>query len=246
MAPLIVAHRGDSARFPENTAEAFRGAVEAGADMVELDVQLTKDGKVVVLHDATLDRTTTGSGSVSGKTLAEVKALSAHFPSRFGEAFRGATVPTLSEALDVLRGKAGVLVEMKKESVDESGALERETVASVQALGMEKEATLISFAPQALKRCLKLAPEIRRGHLFSRGAAEDVLGATRAAGCEIVMPEKGMLTPALAESARSAGLLVVTWVVDDPEELRALGPLGLYGVCTNAPRTLLDAIWESE
>ena len=200
----------------------------------------------MVLHDLTLDRTTDGTGSIRTKTLAEVKALSAHFPERHGEKFRGTRVPTLDEALRILRGKAGVLVEIKKESVDASGVLERETIAAIRGLRMEKEATVISFVPKALKRCLELAPEIARGHLFNHGDAPDVLKAAGLAQCQVVMPEKGMLSPGLCESASKAGLRVVTWVVDDPEELRALAPLGLYGICTNDPRALLDAMWESE
>ena len=84
--PLVIAHRGDSAHRPENTLASLAGALEVGATLVELDVQLTADGHVVVLHDSSLDRTTTGSGDVRRMTLGEVRAVSAGYPDRFGSA----------------------------------------------------------------------------------------------------------------------------------------------------------------
>src|SRR6266513_2566647 len=117
MPPLIIAHRGDSTHVAENTLAAFAAALEVGADLVEFDVQLTKDGHVVVIHDATLDRTTTGRGRVRDLTMAEIRALSAGYPSRFAGAHRGERVPSLGEALAMLKGRARVMVEIKPESV---------------------------------------------------------------------------------------------------------------------------------
>ena len=88
MVPLVIAHRGDSAHRPENTLASFASALEVGAELVEFDVQLTRDGHVVVIHDPTLDRTTTGRGDVRDLTLAEVRAVSAGYPSRFGDRLR--------------------------------------------------------------------------------------------------------------------------------------------------------------
>jgi len=93
MAPLVIAHRGDSAHRPENTLASFASALEVGADLVEFDVQLTRDGAVVILHDAALERTTTGRGDVRQLTLAEVRVVSAGYPSRFGPAYAGSASP---------------------------------------------------------------------------------------------------------------------------------------------------------
>jgi glycerophosphoryl diester phosphodiesterase len=246
VAPVIIAHRGDSSNFPENTLAAFRGALAVGADLVELDVQLSRDDEVVVIHDGTLDRTTTGSGSVRGATLAQIQALSAHCPTQFGDRFRGERVPTLSEALSSLKRRARVMVEIKKESVDGEGRIEAKTVAEIVHAGMESDVMIISFAPLALRRCLEAAPEIARGHLFHKAKDEEVISRAKEAQCTFVMPEKSMLSPSLCTRARAEGLEVATWVVDDPEELRALAPLGIFGVATNCPGVLLDAIWESE
>ena len=108
--PLVIAHRGDSAHRPENTLASFAGALTTGAALVELDVQLTADGELVVIHDPLLERTTTGSGDVRRMTLAAVRAVSAGYPARFGDAWKGERVPTLAEALTLLRDRARVLI----------------------------------------------------------------------------------------------------------------------------------------
>jgi len=242
--PLVIAHRGDSAHRPENTLASFAGALEVGATVVELDVQLTADGHVVVFHDPTLDRTTTGRGDVHGLTLAEVRAVSAGYPERFGTAYAGERVPTLAEVLGLLRGRARALVEIKTESVsdDAEGGVEARVADEVRRSGMAGEVALISFDQRAVVRLLHLAPEITRGRIFSRTRADEVLAEAREASCGLVMPHKSQLSDALAERVHAAGLKLATWVVDEPEELKKLARFGLYGVGSNRPGVLIDAI----
>lgn len=242
--PLVIAHRGDSAHRPENTIASFASALEVGAAAVELDVQLTADGHVVVLHDPTLERTTTGRGDVRRMTLAEVRAVSAGYPERFGDAYAGERVPTLAEALALLRERARVLVEIKTESVtdDDAGGVEARVVEEVRRAGMAERVALISFDHRAIVRLRSLAPEMARGLLFGRASADAVLEAARDAGCDLVMPHKSQLSDALVERVRAAGLRLATWVVDEPEELRRLARFGLYGVGSNRPGVLLEAI----
>ena len=245
-APLVIAHRGDSAHRPENTLVSFVSALEVGAVLVELDVQLTADREVVVIHDPTLDRTTTGRGDVRKMTLAEVRAVSAGYPEKFGDAFAGERVPTLAEALSLLRDRARVMIEVKRESVtdDIESGVEACTLAEVRRLGMAEQVAIISFDHRALLRLRDQAPEITRGHLFGRTTPDEVLQAAAAAGCSVVMPHKSQLSDALVERVRKAGLKLATWVVDEPEELRQLARFGLYGVGSNRPGVLLDAISE--
>jgi glycerophosphoryl diester phosphodiesterase len=242
--PLVIAHRGDSAHRPENTLASFAGALEVGAALVELDVQLTADGHVIVIHDPTLDRTTTGRGDVRRMTLAEVRAVSAGYPDRFGSAYAGERVPTLGEALALLRDRARLLVEIKTESVtdDAEGGLEARVAEEIRRAGLSDQAALISFDHRAIVRLQALAPEITRGRLFGRTTVDEVLAHAREAGCGLVMPHKSQLTDALAERVHAAGLKLATWVVDEPEELKALARYGLYGVGSNRPGVLLDAI----
>jgi glycerophosphoryl diester phosphodiesterase len=244
--PLVIAHRGDSAHRPENTLASFASALEVGAVLVELDVQLTMDGHLVVLHDPTLDRTTTGRGDVRRMTLAEVRAVSAGYPERFGNSYAGERVPTLSDALALLHGRARVLVELKSESVtdDGEGGLEARVAEEVRRSGMAGHVALISFDHRAIVRLQALAPEVTRGRLFGRTTADELLAHAREAGCELVMPHKSQLSDALAERVHAAGLKLATWVVDEPEELRRLARFGLYGVGSNRPGVLIDAIAE--
>jgi len=248
MAPLVIAHRGDSAHRPENTLASFASALEVGADLVEFDVQLTRDGAVIVIHDPTLERTTTGRGDVREMALAEVRSVSAGFPARFGTAHAGERIPTLAEVLGLLRERAKVMVEIKPDSVtdDAEAGIEARTVEQVRRAGMEKEVALISFSRRALVRCRDLAPEIVRGHLFYRAETGEVLAAAKDVASDLVMPEKGMLSDDLRDRAREAGLRVATWVVDDPAELPSLARFDLYGIGSNRPGVLLEAIREGE
>jgi glycerophosphoryl diester phosphodiesterase len=248
MPPLIIAHRGDSARRPENTLAAFASALEAGAEIVELDVQLSRDGHVVVLHDTSVERTTDGRGDVRELTLGELRALSAGYPARFGADFAGERIPTLQEALGFLRGRARVLVEIKSESVtqDAEAGIEALTVAEVRRQGMVGDVALIAFERRALQRCRRHAPEIRRGHLFHRASPSEITAGAAEVGSDLVLPHKELLDQALFSAALAAGLRVATWVVDDPEELRALCRFDLYAVGTNRPGELIEATLENE
>src|SRR5258706_12889234 len=242
--PLVIAHRGDSAHRPENTLAAFASALEIGAAIAEFDVHLTRDGEVVVIHDATLDRTTDGHGAVRNLTLAEIRRFSAGYPARFGSAYRGERVPTLGEVLGLLRDRAQAMIEIKPDAVtdDAEGGIEAHVVEEVRKAGMEKEVALISFERRALLRCRTLAPEILRGHLFERGKAGEMLAGAREVGSELVMPEKRLLSDELRDRAREAGVKVATWVVDDIEELRRLMRFELYGVGSNRPGEMLEAL----
>lgn len=246
MAPLVIAHRGDSAHRPENTLASFTSALEVGAEIVELDVHLTRDSHVVVIHDATLDRTTSGSGRVLDLALAEVRALSAGCSSRFGDAWAGERVPLLAEVLALCRGRARVMIEIKREGVtdDVQGGLEARTIAEVRHASMTGEVALISFDRRALLRCRELAPEMTRGHLFTRATVDEVLSAVRETDSPLAMPEKGMLSEELRDRTRAAGVRLATWVVDDPEELRALSRFDLYGIGSNRPGVLIEALQE--
>jgi glycerophosphoryl diester phosphodiesterase len=247
--PLIIAHRGDSASRPENTLASCKQAVGVGADFIEVDVQLTADGQVVVLHDVTVNRTTDGTGSVREMTLAQIKKLSAGFPAKFGAEWKDERVPTLGEVLDAIRGKAKLMIEIKRESVapgEAEGGIEAKSIAEVQKRHMEKDVAFISFERRALQRCLKLAPEIKRGQVFYREEVPAVLEAAKEVDSDFVMPEKGMLTEELRDGARAVGLKLATWVVDEPAELRALSHFDLYGVGSNCPGKLIDALWSGD
>jgi glycerophosphoryl diester phosphodiesterase len=140
------------------------------------------------------------------------------------------------------------MIEIKQDSVtdDDTGGIEALTIETVRKAGMEKDVALISFSRRALQRCLDLAPGLLRGHLFHRAEVGEVLAGAREVACDLVMPEKGMLSDELRDRAREAGLKVATWVVDDPTELLALARFDLYGIGSNRPAEMIEAIKELE
>jgi len=246
MTPRIIAHRGDSDACPENTLAALARALEVGADVVELDVQLTADGHVVVIHDPTVDRTTNGSGAVRELALRELKGLSAGYPQRFGTDFAGERVPTLAEAFGLLRGRAKVIIEIKADTPGGDDGIEVQTLAEVHRAGMARDVALVSFSREVLQRCWELDAAIARGLTFVRAAPEAAVAAAAAVGADLLLPEKGMLSDELCARARDAGLQVGTWLVDDPAELPGLRRYDLAGLGSNRPGALIEALADAE
>ena len=166
---LRIAHRGASGHCPENTRAAFLRAIELGADMVELDCQNTLDGAVVVIHDETLERTTNGRGRVRDHTLKEIKALDAG--SWFGRDFAGEEVLTLEEAVEILRGRVGLNLEIKGH--DAPGRLEIQCVGIVRSLRVSRQTVFSSFSPPRMRLVRDLADDARIGVLGGRGRVVD-------------------------------------------------------------------------
>ncbi len=242
--PHVIAHRGDSAACPENTLAAFAAALEAGVSIVEIDVQATRDRQAVVIHDATLERTTSGVGPVGELSLRALRGLSAGYAARFGAAFAGERVPTLVETLHFVKGRARLVVELKRDASDAAleDGLEALVLSDVHRAGMQADVALVSFDTEVLRRCRRLDPRIPRGHVFQRATPDEMLAAAAEAEAEILLPEKSLLSPELAARARAAGLRLGTWLVDEPAELPGLLPYDLFGIGTNRPGALLEAL----
>jgi glycerophosphoryl diester phosphodiesterase len=242
--PLVIAHRGNSAHRPENTLASFSSALEIGAELVELDVQMTCDGEVVVLHDPTVDRTTSGKGAIASLSLAAARELSAGYPSRFGAAFASERIPILAEALDLMRGRARVMIEIKPDAVGAhvDDGIEEKTLRIVRDCGVLEEVAILSFDGRALVRCRDLAPAVPRGKLFYRASIEVILASCEECGCRVAMPEKGMLSEEVARTIHQAGLELGVWVVDDPTELPMLLRLRPSGIASNDPGPIMAAL----
>jgi glycerophosphoryl diester phosphodiesterase len=245
---LVIAHRGNSSAVPENTFASFDSAIEHGVTLIECDVQMTADGHIVVIHDPTLDRTSDRTGDVRSLSLAEVRAADVSYPKNFGAAFSPQRVPTLGELLAHLKGRARVMLEIKKESSrKESDEFERRIAAEIVksgmrvSPGMETEIALLSFATPVLERMAAFLPDAPRGHLFYRDPEDVMFAAAEKVKASFVMPEKGHLSPGLLDRARERGLGVATWVCDDPAEFRELSKLTLLGIGTNRPVEMIDA-----
>jgi glycerophosphoryl diester phosphodiesterase len=244
---MIVAHRGASAVEAENTLPAFEAALAAGADAVEFDVRLSADGVPVVMHDPDVSRTTDGAGLVRDMTLAQLKRLSIRTAS-------GAStdVPTLAEALASLSGRALADIEVKNIPGEPDFEPDRERVveaiisAIVGVPGMEGEGALLSsFNPFSLSRSRELAPEVLTGLLTAEGVdARAAIGFARERGDAWILPFLGEVLNAgesFIEEAHAAGLLVGTWIVDDPDRAVALMLKGIDAVATNDPARIVAA-----
>jgi glycerophosphoryl diester phosphodiesterase len=238
--PSVVAHRGASAIYPENTLESFQGAIDAGADAVELDVRMTADGVPVIMHDLDVSNTTDGTGFLHLLTLAEVKALDAangHGPR--------AEVPTLAEALDLLSGRVGVNIEVKNlpgepafDSPKEAAA--EAVVRLVGERGFDGPLLVCSFNWLSIERVLAMDGGIPTGFLTTaliEPAAALVYVKDR--GHRYVLPQAPGLFAAgrdFVDAAHAAGVRVGTWTVDDPEAIEQLFEMGVDAVATNDPQ----------
>ena len=227
---LNIAHRGASGTFPENTLSAFRAAIDAGADMCELDVQLTRDGAVVVIHDDTVDRTTDGKGEVAELTVEEIKRLDAGAKFK-GGAIQGERIPTLDEVFDVTSGKCGLNIELK------AGSVEHQVAQIMQARDAFSDSIVSSFDWEHLKKIQQLHFNIRVGLLAEEKPVDLMMNAV-AMRAHSINPRWDMVTADLCKAAHERGLNVYTWTVDADARMRALIECGVDGIMTNYPERL--------
>ncbi len=243
--PVRIAHRGASGAglAPENTLAAFERAIEIGVDAVELDVRSTRDGALVVLHDPLLDRTTDREGPVHELTLAQVREADAG--GWFGRPFAGEKVPTLAEALDLLRRRALAVIEIKADHLAEA------VLRVVDDLVVADQVVIQSFSSETLRRVKAIdgaAPAaLLVGNLPtspSRMRARRMVREVLSLGANILNIWHTTLTPAFYEEVRKRGLTVWTWTVDEEVVLRDVVQMGVQGIATNHPDRLNGVLEE--
>ncbi|WP_379135702.1 glycerophosphodiester phosphodiesterase [Paenibacillus sp. sgz500958] len=229
------AHRGASAVCPENTMTAFRRSLELGATGIETDVQLTKDGQLILIHDEDLKRTTNGTGNVKDKTLEELRMLDAG--SWFSADYSGEKLPTLQELLQLLQGTDIILNIELKNGVFLYPGMEEKVIAAVREFRMEERVILSSFNHYSLAHCKSLAPEIRTGILYIEGLYRPwdyaaTLGATALHAYEYaVLPE-------LVTEAAEHSMDYHPFTVNNPERMKQLIDAGVSGIITDVPDVL--------
>ncbi len=254
--PINFAHRGDSTRAPENTLDAFRRAVAVGAGGLEIDVQLTRDGHVVVIHDPSVDRTTSGSGLVGVTTLDELRALDAGhgFSPDGGLTYpyrgRGLGVPTLAEVLEEFPGVA-VNIDIK----DVRPGNEEAVIGVLRRAGAEGRALVASKHHAAVRRVRKLSGggvatgasrlEVGVFYLLSRLRLEGLVSpAYDALQVPVRYGRLELVTRRFVEAAHARGVRVDAWIVNDPAEMRRLLDLGVDVIMTDHPETLAGVLAE--
>jgi glycerophosphoryl diester phosphodiesterase len=232
--PAIIGHRGAAGLAPENTIAAIRAAASAGARWVELDIALTRDGVPVLLHDATLERTTDGAGKLADMDLAGLVQLDAG--SWFAPRFLGQRVPSLAEAIDELgRFRLGATLEMKP-AAGNADATARAVVATLRRHwpGHLPPPLLSSFDRAALAAARKADPELLLGYLAERLEAGWYEQATQL-GCASLHLPHAKLAPETFEAARAAGLPLLLYTVNDLEEAQRLRGAGAAALFTDRP-----------
>ncbi len=248
----VHAHRGGAALAPENTLAAIRNALTLGVDVIELDLLATSDGEIVVIHDATVDRTTNGRGFVRAMTLAEVRGLDAG--TWFGARFAGERVPTLREVLDVMRSPAGERVRLNLETKYPGTGpampadFEERVVRLLREAGMVGRVILQSFHYPSLLKVKELEPAISTAAL--RAAAfppPDHVAVVRSARADTYSPNYRMMAREEIEALHRAGIPVVPWTVNETREMERLLAAGIGamrgdGIITDHPDRLIAVL----
>ena len=228
----IFAHRGASGYAPENTLEAFRLAMEQGADGMELDVHLTKDGEVVVIHDETLDRTSNGHGNVRDYTLEELKKFSFH---NHMEKYQGVQIPTLKEALNLVKNSCmKVNIELKTGIYWYEG-IEEKTMEIVKSRKMEDRIIYSSFNHYSIQKILEQDVHAETAYLFS-DVPLSMEKYAKETGVKGLHPAVYHLKMAdFLETYLKSGLKVRVWTVNNKEDMKMFMDAGVDAVITNYP-----------
>ena len=244
-APLLAAHRGGSNLWPENSLRAFRNALALGADYLETDVHLSADGEVVVIHDPTLDRTTTGHGPVRDKRLAELARM--RLKGRDGTVIDEA-VPTLAALLDLLvPSRAQLLLEIKG-GPDRARypGIEEKALALVKARGLADRVVVMAFEPATVRRVRELDGAIRIALLVSKArlgregaTAPDAVRWTTELGATHLGLQQSALDAATMAAGRRAGVAVAAWTVNDEVDMRRMIDLRVDVLITDQPDVAL-------
>ena len=241
--PYVVGHRGAMGVLPENTVGGFQYAIDLGVDYVECDVHLTSDDRLVVMHDATVDRTTDGTGAVSSLSLAELKALDAGYrfsPDGVSYPQRGAgvTVPTLREVLTAFPDQP-LIVEIKQTEPP----IVEPLLALLRERGAVERTVIASFSADTLEAVRRAEPDSPTGFGLSEVVRYRLTGGPDTPPARYLqvpprVPGIEVVTPGLLARARSQGVVVQVWTINDADQMRALIELGVSGIMTDDPGLL--------
>lgn len=240
MAKLInFAHRGAAGHRPENTIASFAYALELGATGIETDVQMTKDGHLVLIHDETLKRTAGTPDWVKDLTLEEVRSHEAG--SWYHEDYRGEKIPTLEELLELVKGTDTIVNLELKNGFVQYPELERKVIDMVRAYGLAERTIISSFNHYSLVDCKKIAPEIRTGILYGEGLYEPWEYAKNI-GAEALHAFHYAVRPEFVAAASEQGVVYNPFTVNEKHEMAGLIKAGVAGIITDYPDRLAELL----
>ncbi len=220
---ILTGHRGAAKLEPENTLLSMQKAIDLGVDQIEIDVHLTRDQHLVVLHDTTVDRTTDGEGAIADFTLAEVKQL---------DAGKGERIPTLQEVIDLVRGKVILQIELK------GPGTAAPVIQAIKQNSMENGVLLTSFVHDRLREARQLNPNLRLGALWA-DPPPDACEQAIEMGAEAIHIQHLNIDSQLVEKAHAHGLKIRAWNPDTVEEIQRVIDLGVDAIGSNRPDLLI-------
>ncbi|MBQ3760966.1 MAG: glycerophosphodiester phosphodiesterase [Clostridia bacterium] len=229
---LILAHRGACAYAPENTLPSFQLAVDMGADGIECDIHLTKDGHFLVCHDDKVQRTSNGKGYIKDLTLSEVKSLD--FGAWFDKKFAGVTAPVLEEMLDVVKNMKVINIEIKRfEGCDNQDEALNRFYSVLTGCGVLKNTIVSSFDKQILKRLKELHADVYTCLLYDK--IDRPAFTAQSIGCSAIHPHFGYLKKVTVDNAHARNLKVNCWTADGEEDIARMLKIGCDGIISNKP-----------
>jgi glycerophosphoryl diester phosphodiesterase len=235
----LIGHRGARGEAPENTLSGFRYLRQLGVRAVELDIHVSADNELVVIHDGFLERSTLGEGDVSTKSVQELAAVDAchrafpQWPDTEG-------VPTLRAVMEVLHDFEHIQFEVKARTEAHSKMVAEKFPLLWREFGFGERAWSTSFNPRYLQLIRETAPDIPRGFLFELGFAGNAIATAQELECRSIGPHQARCTAALIQEAHGAGLWVSTWTVNEPERMRALAKDHVDSIITDFPSRALE------
>jgi glycerophosphoryl diester phosphodiesterase len=230
--PIAIAHRGDPLAKPQNTRSAFVSAMQYDIGMIETDVNMTKDGRLVVIHDQKVDNTSNGTGKVFDHTLSELEEFD--FGSWMGEAFGGERILTLDEFIELTREKVPSLnIEIKNGPIHYPD-IEEKTISIVKKYDMVDRVIISSFDHFALRKIKEIEPKVLTAILYHGGLIDEITPAINA-NADAIHPEYTLVTKETIKAAKDAGLFVNVWTVDDEADMKDMIDIGVNGIITNFP-----------
>jgi glycerophosphoryl diester phosphodiesterase len=238
--PLIIAHRGAPAAAPENTLVAFREALTAGSQAIEFDVHISRDGEPVVIHDATLDRTTNGKGAVADLTLAELKQLDAG--SWFGPESAGEKIPTLDEAIAAIPSPELLIVHLRAHS-NEDDRCERAVVDAIERNEARKRTIVSHHTRHGLYRLRELDPHLRLCWIpYGGEPGPETIDDAYYMGYRIIQPTLREVDERFVAYAHERGMWINVFWADDAKDMARMIDLGVQGILTNFPERLREVL----
>lgn len=244
--PLVIAHRGFSGKYPQNTTLAFQKAAEVGVDYIELDVSLSSDEQVIVFHDSEVSDLTDGEGFIKDLTLMEIKKIDAGV--KFDSKFAGLKIPTLSEAiLSIADSQTKLCVEIKARENDRWDEIVQKVLSILGTHDYLDKVIFTSYNREVVKKIsqnqdgfqIGLDPSEEESQELS---SKELVELCRSWGADTLVFDYSYLSDALVQDLHQQDMSILTWTVDDPQDMRQMISAGVDGIMTNRPDLLKKQI----